>query len=229
MHFLDQNIKGHCARFGVDFQQLLEDFGVDNVHELSILDLEAFAEENETDLYSLLFQPLSIPQHLLTKLKAIKLLIVDIDGVMTDGGMYYSEGGDQMKKYNTKDGRAIIEAQKRGLKIGIISSGMHDNMVLNRAKTLGVEQVYVGLESKIDVLGRWCAEMKLDLSEVAIVGDDINDLSVIEKVGVSFCPSDAVQVVKRRSDIVLSTAGGKGCVRELIDNYLLEQPLGSSN
>lgn len=228
MQFLEQNIKGLCTKFGVDFYQLLSDFQVDGVGELSMLDLEAFAEENEVDLYSLLYKPLFMVEHLKPKIAKIKLLILDVDGVMTDAGMYYTESGDQIKKYNAKDGRAIIEAQKAGLKIGIISSAFTDQMVMHRAKTLKIERVYVGEKSKLEVLDIWCKELGISHEEVAMIGDDINDFSVMDVVGVRFCPADAVQVVKHKVDVVLNLKGGEGCVREMIDNYLLERPLGSA-
>ncbi len=227
MLFLEQNIKGLCAKFGVDFYQMLGDFTVDSVTELSILDLEAIAEEYEVDFYSLLFKPLFVFEHLKTKISKIKLLILDVDGVMSDGGMYYTESGDQFKKYNAKDGMAIIKAQEKGLICGIISSAFTDQMVLNRAKTLKIERTYVGRESKITILKKWCEELKLSLDEVAMIGDDVNDLSIMKEVGFKVCPSDAVNVVKHASDVVLSKKGGEGCVRELIDNYLLETPIGS--
>lgn len=227
MQFLEQNIKGLCARFGVDFYQFLSDFNADSVGELSLLDLEAVAEEYETDLYPLLYKPLFVLEHLKPALAKIKLLILDVDGVLTDAGMYYTESGDQIKKYNAKDGRAIIDVQKKGLKIGIISSAFTDKMVLYRAEVLKIDLVYVGEKSKIDVLNVWCEELGIAHDEIAMIGDDINDLSVMEVAGISFCPADAVQVVKHKVDVVLSKKGGEGCVRELIDNYLLEQPLGS--
>lgn len=223
--FLEQNIKGLCAKFGVDYYQFLQDFSVDSVTELSILDLEAVAEEYEVDFYALLFKPLYVFDHLKPKLRKIKLLILDVDGVMTDGGMYYTESGDQIKKYNTKDGMAIMKAQEKGLICGIISSAFTDKMVLNRAEVLKIKHVYVGRDQKIDVLRNWCEQLNLDLSEVAIVGDDINDLSIMKEVGIRACPKDAVQEVKKEVDIVLTKDGGTGVIREFIDNYLLEQPI----
>lgn len=227
MLFLEQNIKGLCAKFGVDFYQMLADFSVDSVTELSILDLEAIAEEYEVDFYALLFKPLFIFDHLRPKIEKIKLLILDVDGVMSDGGMYYSESGDQIKKYNAKDGMAILKAQEKGLICGIISSAFTDQMVKNRAKTLKIDRVYVGRDSKITILKQWCEELNLSLDEVAMIGDDVNDLSIMNEVGFKVCPADAVNVVKHVVDVVLSKKGGDGCVRELIDNYLLETPIGS--
>jgi YrbI family 3-deoxy-D-manno-octulosonate 8-phosphate phosphatase len=225
MMFLEPNIKGLCAKFGVDFYQFLADFNVDGVTELSVLDLEAIAEEYEVDLYSLLFKPLFVLDHLSAKISGIKLLILDVDGVMTDGGMYYTESGDQIKKYNAKDGMAIMKAQQAGLQIGIISSAYTENMVRSRAELLKIKHVYVGRDQKIEVLKQWCQELDLNLSEVAMIGDDINDLSIMKEVGFTACPVDAVQVIKREVDVVLSSKGGAGVVRELIDGYLLSEPI----
>lgn len=223
--FLEQNIKGLCAKFGVDFYQMLQDFNVDGVTELSILDLEAVAEEYEVDFYSLLFKPLFIFDHLKSKIEKIKLLVLDVDGVMTDGGMYYTESGDQIKKYNTKDGMGIMKAQEKGLICGIISSAFTDKMVRNRAEVLKIEHVYVGREQKIIILKQWCEELSITLDQVAIIGDDINDLSVMREVGLRACPKDAVQEVKKEVDIVLTKNGGTGVVREFIDNFLLSEPI----
>lgn len=163
--------------------------------------------------------------HLKAKIAAIKLLILDVDGVMTDGGMYYTESGDQMKKYNAKDGMAIMKAQEAGLKIGIISSAFTDQMVVKRAELLKISHVYVGRDQKIGVLENWCATLGIGLHEVAMIGDDINDLSIMEKIGFTACPVDAVQLVKHQVDLVLQTKGGHGAIRELIDNYLLPEPI----
>ncbi len=223
--FLEQNIKGLCAKFGVDFYQLLKDFDVDGVTELSILDLEAIAEEYEVDFYSLLFKPLFVYDHLKSRIEKIKLLILDVDGVMTDGGMYYTESGDQVKKYNSKDGMAIIKAQEQGLQCGIISSAFTDKMVRNRAETLKIKHVYVGRDQKITILKQWCEELGISLHEVAMIGDDVNDLSIMHEVGLRACPKDAVQEVKKEVDIVLTKNGGTGVVREFIDNFLLSEPI----
>lgn len=225
MLFLDQNIKGLCAKFGVDFYQMMNDFNVDEVTELSVLDLEAIAEEYEIDFYSLLFKPLFIFEHLKNKIKRIRLLILDVDGVMTDAGMYYTESGDQFKKYNSKDGMGIMKVQEKGIICGIISSAFTDQMVLNRAKTLKIDHVYVGREQKINILNQWCEKLNISLDEVAMIGDDINDLSIMYQVGLSACPKDAVQEVKKEVDIVLTKNGGAGVVREFIDHFLLPEPL----
>ncbi|MEQ8809230.1 MAG: HAD-IIIA family hydrolase [Imperialibacter sp.] len=151
----------------------------------------------------------------------IKLLILDVDGTLTDGGIYIMEDGSQFKKFNSRDGMGIRLLQKAGIEVGIISNGKTTSMVQARADMLRITRVYVGEAKKMDVLDAWMEEMGIGLGQVGMVGDDINDLPVMEKVGLSACPADAVKAVKEKADIVLQLKGGEGCVRELIDNYLL--------
>ncbi|MEQ8415234.1 MAG: HAD-IIIA family hydrolase [Imperialibacter sp.] len=151
----------------------------------------------------------------------IKLLILDVDGTLTDGGIYIMEDGSQFKKFNSRDGMGIRLLQKAGIEVGIISNGKTTSMVKARADMLGMTRVYVGEAKKMDVLEAWLTEMGIGLDQVGMVGDDINDLPVMEKAGLSACPADAVKAVKEKADIVLQLKGGEGCVRELIDNYLL--------
>jgi 3-deoxy-D-manno-octulosonate 8-phosphate phosphatase (KDO 8-P phosphatase) len=151
----------------------------------------------------------------------IKLLILDVDGTLTDGGIYIMEDGSQFKKFNSRDGMGIRLLQKAGIEVGIISNGKTTSMVQARADMLGMTRVYVGEAKKMDVLDAWMEEMGISLDQVGMVGDDINDLPVMEKVGLSACPADAVKAVREKADIVLQLKGGEGCVRELIDNYLL--------
>lgn len=152
--------------------------------------------------------------------KDIRLILLDVDGTMTDGGMYFTENGDQIKKYNTKDGMAIKRKAAEGIQFGIISHGHKLNMVQDRANLLGIQHVYVGQERKTDILEKWCSELQIDVSQVAFVGDDINDIEIMEQVGLSACPADAIKSVKHVATIVLSKNGGAGCVREFIDDWL---------
>src|SRR3954471_8478525 len=91
----------------------------------------------------------------------ISFLALDIDGVLTDGGMYYTESGDEFKKFDTKDGRGIILAQKQGIIVGFLSSGVNSTIITNRAKTLEVKHVYVGLGEKLDILREWCNTLNI--------------------------------------------------------------------
>ncbi len=149
----------------------------------------------------------------------IKLIILDIDGTMTDGGMYFTENGDRFKKYNAKDGMAIIQSIKKGMKFGIISHSHISKMVEDRAELLGIQHVYVGKEDKTQVLNNWCTELGLTLDEIAFIGDDINDLEVMKQVGLSACPNDAVKEIQKISNIILSRKGGDACIREFMDDW----------
>lgn len=153
----------------------------------------------------------------IAKGKNLKLIILDVDGTMTDGGMYFTENGDQIKKYNTKDGMAIGRAVKAGMKFGIISHGHKLKIVQDRADLLGIQHVYVGQEPKTEVLKKWCAELNISKEEVAYIGDDINDLDIMQSVGISACPADAVNEIKRIASIILKKEGGRGCIREFMD------------
>src|ERR1035438_3800547 len=125
-------------------------------------------------------------------MKNIKFLVLDVDGVLTDGGMYYTESGDEFKKFNAKDGLAIRRLTKSGIPVGIISHGQLSKLINKRADLLGIEYVCVGMEmKKLDILKDWCNKLNIDLNDVAYIGDDINDLEIMHAVGVSACPDDA--------------------------------------
>ncbi len=155
------------------------------------------------------------------KVKKIKLVILDVDGTMTDGGIYVFEDGRQAKKFNAKDGLGIIRARKAGYEFGIISHSFVTGMVEARAKTIGIERLYIGRESKLEILSKWCEEMKLGMEQIAYVGDDVNDQEVMEHVGLAVCPADAVRDIRSIAHLVLTKNGGDGAVREFIDDYLL--------
>ena len=225
MNYLEENIKGICDKFGLDFIEFMDDMDAENVSELTIFDIEAIADEYDSDLYSMLFNRSFTTSHIASKVENIKLLILDVDGVMTDGGMYFAESGEQMKKFNTKDGMAIIHLTRNDFQVAIISSGFKGEAVKKRAEMLGIQNCYVGRDSKLEVLKNMCNELSISLDEVAIIGDDINDLEVMRNVGLSFSPKDAVSAVKQQVDVVLSKRGGEGCVREMIDQFILKNPL----
>lgn len=224
--FLEENIRGLCDKFGLDYLELLSDIGIDSVDEMTISDLEVVCEEYETDLNSLIFSHTFKTNELKVKIAKIKLLVIDVDGVMTDGGMYFSESGDQFKKFNTKDGMAIIHLTKSNFQVAIISSGFKGEAVSKRAEMLGIQNFTVSRTPKIETLSRLCEEQGIGLENVAMIGDDINDLEVMQQIGLSACPRDAVNRIKKNSTIILNKNGGEGCVREFIDEYLLETSIG---
>jgi YrbI family 3-deoxy-D-manno-octulosonate 8-phosphate phosphatase len=153
----------------------------------------------------------------------IKMLIFDVDGVMTDAGMYYSESGEESKRFNSRDGLAIRNLNKLGWKTGIISHGININLIKRRADLLGISHVYAGNRPKTDVLAEWCNELNLSFSQIAFIGDDINDLPIIRIVGFSACPADALNAVKKEVNMVLSSRGGDGAIREWIDRCFLNE------
>ena len=157
----------------------------------------------------------------MSKYNHIKLLILDVDGTMTDGGIYIMEDGKQYKKFNSRDGMGIKMLQKAGIETALISNGKTSSMISIRAQMLGIDKCYVGELPKMEVLKAWLDEEGINFSQVCMVGDDINDLPIIEKAGLSACPADAVRLVKEKVDIVLKLKGGEGCIRELVDDYLL--------
>ena len=217
---LEQNIKGICSKFGLNFNDFLQDLEVDHVMEMSLFDLEAICEEYEIDLQTILFKAVYFEAALEKKIKKIKLLILDVDGVMTDGGMLFSAKGDEMKKFNTKDGMGILKLRDSSIEVGIISSGFSAEIVNKRAEMLGIKNCYVGRESKMDILNGWMKDKGLKADEVAMIGDDINDLEIMKSIGLSACPSDAVNEIKSIAQVILKHRGGEGCVREFIENYL---------
>jgi len=223
--YLEQNIRGLCDKFGLNFDSFLEELDVDHVNELSIYDLEAIAEEYVIDLNALLFKNSFKSNHLKSRLENIKLLVLDVDGVMTDGGMYFTESGDQFKKFNTKDGMAILHLTKSDFQVAIISSGFRGESVHRRAEMLGIQHCTVSRDSKMDTLNKLCSTLGIGLENVAMIGDDVNDLAVMEKIGLAACPRDAVNSVKQVCDIILTLKGGQGCVREFIDQYIFDEQL----
>ena len=154
------------------------------------------------------------------KIPKIKMLILDVDGTMTDNGIYIDENGIESKKYNAKDGVGIYELLKKNIIIGIISHSEKGDGIISRANYLGIQYCYVGNDQKDKILYEWIEKEKIELKEVAFIGDDINDLSLINIVGFSICPNDAVKQVKDKASIILNSNGGYGCVREFSDIYL---------
>jgi len=155
------------------------------------------------------------------QLPEIKMLILDVDGTMTDGGIYVMEDGNQFKKFNAHDGLGIRMAMKAGIEVGIISHSLSTQMVSSRANALGMKYFYIGQKEKVEVLNEWLSQLGLSPKQIAFIGDDLNDREIMKLVGFSACPSNAVQTIKDEVDVILSAAGGSGAVREFIDRYIL--------
>ncbi len=150
----------------------------------------------------------------------IKLLVLDVDGVLTDGGIYLTEKGDEIKKFHARDGRGIMTAQKCGIEVAFLSGGQHSVAVEARAERLGIKRWFVGRTAKTIILEEWLAASKLSYAQVAYIGDDANDLGVIAKAGLTACPADAATNNRESVDIILNLPGGQGCVREFIEEHL---------
>ena len=148
------------------------------------------------------------------------MLVLDVDGTMTDNGIYIDENGVESKRYNAKDGVGIYELIKNNILIGIISHSEKGDGIKSRASYLGISHCYVGNEPKDKILLEWIKKEKILIEEVAFIGDDINDMSIIDIVGFSACPIDASDLVKNNVSLILKSKGGYGCVREFSDLYL---------
>ena len=149
------------------------------------------------------------------------MLILDVDGTMTDGGVYVTEEGKQFKKFHAHDGLGIRLAMKMGVDVGIISHSLITTMVTERANMLGMKYTYVGQRPKLEVLHDWLQELSIQMDEIGFIGDDLNDLEIIQNVGFSACPANAVDKIKQTVDVVLERDGGNAAVREFIDRFIL--------
>lgn len=153
------------------------------------------------------------------KLKDIRLLLLDVDGVMTDGGIIYDGNGLETKVFNVKDGHGIKMLQRHGIEVGIIT-GRTSIVVDIRARELGIELVYQGALKKLDSY----LDVKLRTgfvdSQIAYVGDDVIDIPVMRRVGFAAAPSDGLSEAKNVADYIASCAGGRGAVREICDLIL---------
>jgi len=146
----------------------------------------------------------------------IRLLVMDVDGVMTDGKITYTSDGQELKSFNIKDGLGIRRAQASGIETAIIT-GRTSPMVERRALELGIAHLVQGREDKLSALLDLLDQINLTLDQVAYIGDDLPDLTAIESVKLGACPADAATEVKSRAKWVSTRAGGDGCVRELCD------------
>jgi len=166
--------------------------------------------------FGLIRKQKSSDSDILNLLSKVKLLSIDVDGVMTDGGLYYSDDGHISRKYNVKDGVGIKRALAAGVQIAIISAGLSGS-VPERAKTLGIEHVYTGAEDKRTVLEGLCGELGLGLDECAHIGDDLNDVPLMQVVGCPIAVANAQPEAWEAALIITDRDGGQGAVREICD------------
>jgi 3-deoxy-D-manno-octulosonate 8-phosphate phosphatase (KDO 8-P phosphatase) len=146
----------------------------------------------------------------------VRLLVLDVDGVLTDGGLYYGPNGEELKRFDVQDGLAIVEAQRAGLAIAIVS-GRRSVAVARRAEELGIAEVHQGVRDKSSVLEALRQRLELAPADLAVMGDDLPDLALMRGAGLSLAPANAVPEVKRVAHWVSRRSGGGGAVREAIE------------
>jgi len=154
------------------------------------------------------------------KAKKIKAIFFDVDGVLTDGGIIYDNAGQEYKRFNVKDGQIIKHLKAAGIITGVIT-GRSSQVVINRCEELNIDVHRHGIHDKLETFEQLMLEQGLEADQVAYVGDDINDLPVLVRCGLSATPADGHKAVKANVDLVLETEGGNGVLRELADLVLL--------
>jgi len=149
----------------------------------------------------------------------IKLLVFDVDGCLSNGTITYTSSGEELKSFSVKDGLAISSWNRMGLKSAIIT-GRNSKVVQRRADELSISYLFQGIKDKLSKLHTIIEDEGILLSEVAILGDDLNDYHMLKAAGLSFCPSDGSSFIKEIVDVVLKTKGGEGAAREMIEIVL---------
>ena len=186
------------------------------------MDASTYFEIDEPSDWTIIEKQLEIREHQKENRKEvpeIKMFLTDCDGCLTDGGMYYSENGDEMKKFNTKDGMGIRLLRDQGILVGIITG---EKVALNRRRSekLRLDIFEEGIKDKLNAVKGLCGKYGIDLQNVAYVGDDINDLDVIKEVGFGCCVADGIEKVKQSANYVTMALGGRGAIREVADLIL---------
>jgi 3-deoxy-D-manno-octulosonate 8-phosphate phosphatase (KDO 8-P phosphatase) len=155
----------------------------------------------------------------LSKLKRIKLLLLDVDGVLTDGKIIYNDNGEETKVFNVKDGLGMRLLMEAGIHLGIIT-GRRSNALYSRCKDLGINLIYDGVGNKIDVLDALLDKTGVSAEEIAFIGDDLPDLALMKTIGFSIAVGDAHKMILDNADMVTSANGGHGAVREVCETIL---------
>lgn len=152
-------------------------------------------------------------------LPKINSFIFDIDGVLSDGSIIVTENGDQLRTMNTRDGIAIMMALKKGYNIAIISGGSSQS-VMHRFKYLGVNDVFLGVDNKIEVMHNYFKDKNISSENVLYMGDDVPDYHPMQECGVATCPKNAAIEIKAIADYISDKDGGDGCVRDIIEQVM---------
>ena len=162
---------------------------------------------------------LKLSKVILKKINKIKLILTDVDGVLTDAGMYYTESGDEFKKFNTRDGMGVKLLKEKGFMVGIVTTE-NSSIVDRRAKKLNIDMVYKGVEGKRKVFKEIMKQYNLMENEIAYIGEDINDLDIVKLSGFSATVSDGMDIVKKNVDYICKKKGGEGAFREFAELFL---------
>ena len=152
-------------------------------------------------------------------MKKPKLILTDIDGVWTDGGMYYDQTGNEWKKFHTYDSAGVLFAHQNEIPVGIIT-GEDTEIVARRAAKLKIDYLFQGVKNKLEVAENLCKELNISLDEVAYIGDDLGDIELLKNVGISATPNSAPEYVKKYSQMVMKKNGGEGVFREFVEKIL---------
>lgn len=151
-----------------------------------------------------------------------KIILTDIDGVWTDGGMYYDQTGNEWKKFHTYDSAGVLFAHQCGIPVGIIT-GEKTEIVARRAQKLKIDYLFQGIKDKLHTVKNLCQELGIELSDVAYIGDDLNDATLLKQVGWAGVPSSAPTYMQELGTIKLAKRGGEGVFREFVEILLHEQ------
>ena len=163
-----------------------------------------------------------------SKCKKIKLVLTDVDGVLTDGGRYYSETCEIVKRFHVRDGMGINILLRNGIKTAIITKE-NSKIVKKWAKEMNVSKTYGGIKIKEKELEKICKFYKILPNEIAFIGDDVNDVQLMKKVGFSVTPSDGILQAKKIANYICKSSGGNGALREMIDLILKEKFASKTN
>lgn len=167
-------------------------------------------------------------QQLINRLRAVKLLSLDVDGVLTDGGLYYTDDGHQFRKFNVKDGMGMQRVRKLGIEVAIVSAGPSPS-IRHRGETLGLRHVFTGVSNKLETVAGLCEDLGIDLIQTAHVGDDVNDVPLLEAAGCPLSVADAVPEARDAAVFVTERRGGDGAVREICDLLIAAHITGRSS
>ena len=162
------------------------------------------------------------PSNVLKSAQKIKLLLLDVDGVLTDGRLYYGNSGEELKAFDIQDGLGIKLLQSAGIKVGIIT-GRSSDLVKRRAKELSIDPVIQGREDKLTALNELLKDMNFNIEEIAFVGDDLPDLAVVRRVGLGITPANGNHILASQALWETKKSGGNGAVREVAELILIAQ------